>query len=179
MAHKIIYGVGTYGKIIPRGVDNDIIVGKYCSIAEGCTADCGTGHKTHVISTWPFDVFMNGRSEPGGHPMNVNSRNTGTTRGPIIIGNDVWLGEQVMIMSGVTIGDGAIIGLRSVVTKNIPPYAIAVGAPAVVKKFRFPPNIIERMLKAKWWDWPETKLRQYSKLLVTDNFEEFFKIAGV
>lgn len=165
----ITSGKHTYGHVTPRGVSNDVIIGDYCSIAEGVLVDCGFGHRTDFIATWPFDVFWHG----------ITGRNTGTTKGNIVIGNDVWLGERVVIMSGVTIGDGAVIGIQSIVTKDIPPYAIAAGAPAVVKRFRFPPEIIARLLKAKWWDWPEEKVREHSRLLVSNDFEAFFKVAGV
>jgi len=74
-------------------------------------------------------------------------------RGPITIGNDVWIGREAWILDGVTIGDGAIIGAKAVVAKDVPPYAVAVGNPAVVKHLRFKPEQIEKLLKIKWWDW--------------------------
>jgi acetyltransferase-like isoleucine patch superfamily enzyme len=155
----ITYGANTYGKLIPRGVSNNVIVGNYCAIADGVVVDCGFGHKTDVISTWPFDVFWHGKMPP--------LSNTGTFKGDVHIGNDVWIGEQAYIMSGVTIGDGAVIGLRSVVTHNVPPYAIVAGSPATVRKFRFTESIRDRLLKIKWWDWPEEKIRRWSHLLVS------------
>jgi len=81
------------------------------------------------------------------------------SKGSIEIGNDVWIGTQCIIVSGVKIGDGAVIGANSVVTKDIPPYAFAVGSPAKVIKYRFEENIIEKLLKIKWWDWPIEKIR--------------------
>lgn len=168
-------GIHTYDSVIMKGCDNDVTIGKYCSIAENVIVDCGIGHKTDVISTWPFDVKMNSIN---GDPR-ITGRNTGIVKGPIIIGNDVWIGQDVIIMSGVTIGDGAVIGIRSVVTKNIPPYAIAAGAPATVKKLRFDQKIIDKLLLVRWWDWPEEKIKEHSRLLVSNNFNELFTIAGI
>lgn len=166
-------GPHTYGHVIPRGVESDCIVGDYCSIAEGVVVDCGFGHRTDFISTWPFDVFYNGK-QPG-----VNNRNTGTTKGNILIGNDVWIGEGVFIMSGVTIGNGAVIGLHSVVTHDVEPYSVVAGAPAIRRKYRFAPDVIARLQKAAWWDWLPEKVKAHGHLLASDRLEEFFKVAGV
>jgi acetyltransferase-like isoleucine patch superfamily enzyme len=83
----------------------------------------------------------------------------------LIIGNDVWVAAGVVITRGVIIGDGAVIGANSVVTKDIPPYAIAVGAPARVIKYRFSPEIISLMLQTKWWNWPISKIKKHYKVL--------------
>ena len=77
---------------------------------------------------------------------------------PIKIGNDVWIGVEAMILDGVTIGDGAVIGARTVVTKDIPPYAIAVGVPAKIVKYRFEQEVINRLLEIKWWDFSDDKI---------------------
>lgn len=89
-------------------------------------------------------------------------------KGPVTIGNNVWIGDNVIILSGVIIGDGSILGAGSVVTKNIPPYSIAVGNPAKVIKRRFSDEIIEQLLTIKWWDWPEDKIRRNHKFFETD-----------
>ena len=80
------------------------------------------------------------------------------TKGPIVIGNAVWIADNVTILAGAQIGDGAVIGAGAIVTKNIPPYAIAVGNPARVIKKRFSEQIIDQLLEIKWWDWSEKKL---------------------
>lgn len=166
-------GPHTYGHVIPRGVESDCIVGDYCSIADGVIVDCGFGHRTDFISTWPFDVFWTGK------PAGVNNRNTGTTKGPVLIGNDVWIGEGAVIMSGVTIHDGAVIGLHAVVTRDVAPYSIVAGVPARHVRYRFPQQIIDRLLKSQWWSWPEDRVKSVAHLLASDRLEEFFKVAGV
>lgn len=82
-----------------------------------------------------------------------------TNRITTIIGNDVWIGEDAKIMCGVTIGDGAIVGAHTVVGKDVPPYAVVVGNPFQIKRFRFPPEIIEKLLKIKWWDWDDQTIQ--------------------
>ncbi len=168
----ITYGDKTYGTITPIGNENDIHVGKYCSIAEGVTADCGIGHKINVISTWPFDVFWHGC------PNGVNSKNTGTTKGDINIGSDVWIGKDVILMSGITIGDGAVVGIGAVVTKDVPPYSVVAGVPAIIRKYRFNSTIIQKLLKIKWWDWEEDRIRKASRYLVDENLDNFFNFVG-
>lgn len=81
-------------------------------------------------------------------------------KGDIIIGNDVWIGYDAVIMAGVTIGDGAIIGTRAVVTKDVAPYSIVGGVPAREIRKRFAPEVVERLRELKWWDWPEEKIRK-------------------
>lgn len=171
----MIYGAYSYDKFQGYGEFNDVTVGKFCSIAADAKVDCGIGHRTDVISTFPFDALWHGIS---GDPRKSGA-NTGTVRGPIVIGNDVWIGQGAMIMSGVTIGDGAVVGIRSVVVRDVPPYAIVSGIPALKWAMRFPPDIVEKLLMVKWWDWPEEKLRKHSRLLVTNNFEELWKVAGI
>ncbi len=82
-------------------------------------------------------------------------------KGDIIIGNDVWIGYEAIIMAGVTVGDGAIIGTRAVVTKDVPPYTIVGGVPAKVIRKRFSDDVISTLLEAKWWDWPEEKIKKH------------------
>ena len=81
-------------------------------------------------------------------------------KGDIVIGNDVWIGYEALIMAGVHIGDGAVIGARAVVTKDVPPYAIVGGVPAREIRKRFAPDVIARLLELKWWDWPMMKIRK-------------------
>ena len=81
-------------------------------------------------------------------------------RGDIVIGNDVWIGYEAVIMAGVTIGDGAIIGTRAVVTKDVPPYAIVGGVPAKPIRKRFSEDTIKMLMELRWWDWPEEKIAQ-------------------
>ena len=82
-------------------------------------------------------------------------------KGDIVIGNDVWIGYEAVILAGVTIGDGPVIGARAVVTKDIPPYTIVGGVPAKPIRKRFTQETIDLLLKIKWWNWPEERIRQH------------------
>ena len=150
------------------GDDAEFKMGKYCSIAEGCVALLQVEHRPDWITTFPFSHVSNyaNAHKIKGHP---------TTKGDIIIGNDVWIGWQVTLMSGITIGDGACIGAHSVVTKDIPPYWIAAGNPAKLIRQRFPDHIVERLLEIKWWDWPHEKIEANILKLCDDKVEEFVK----
>lgn len=129
-------------------------IGKFCSIA------CGTkflfnsaNHALDSLSTYPFPSFF--------EEWNLEREkvtDAWDNRGDIVIGNDVWIGYEAVILSGVTIGDGAIIGTRAVVTKDVPPYTIVGGIPAKPIRKRFDEKVIEALLKIKWWDWTEEKI---------------------
>ncbi len=88
-----------------------------------------------------------------------------------MIGNDVWIGYEALVLSGVHIGDGAVIGARAVVTKDVPPYAVAVGNPARIIKYRFRPQIVQQLLIMKWWDKSDEWISQNIQHLLTDDFE--------
>ncbi len=95
----------------------------------------------------------------------------------ITIGNDVWLGHGCTILSGVTVGDGAIVGARAVVTRDVPPYAIAVGSPAREIRKRFSPEQVAAMLEIRWWDWPIEKIDAFGPLLMTPDIDAFIAAA--
>jgi acetyltransferase-like isoleucine patch superfamily enzyme len=84
---------------------------------------------------------------------------SGYAKGPIIVGNDVWIGRYAKILNGVTIGDGAIVGAHAVVANNVPPYALVVGNPAIIKKYRYSSEIIEKLLRIKWWEWEDELIK--------------------
>lgn len=88
-----------------------------------------------------------------------------------MIGNDVWIGYEAVILSGVTIGDGAVIGARAVVTKDVPPYTIVGGVPAKTIRKRFPQETIDRLEKLQWWNWPKERIRDHIKAIQTGNLE--------
>jgi len=138
-------------------VNNDrLIIGKFCSIACGAKfLFNGANHRLGSLSTYPFPVFAAGWDLP------VPVTDAWDNKGDIVVGNDVWIGFEAVIMAGVTIGDGAIIGSRAVVTKDVEPYAIVGGVPARLIRKRFPEEQIQKLLKLKWWDWSEEKIRQY------------------
>lgn len=93
-------------------------------------------------------------------------------KGDIVIGNDVWIGYQAIVMQGVTIGDGAIIGARAVVTKDIPPYTIVGGVPAKPIRKRFSDEVLLQLLKIKWWEWPDEKIRENISAIQSGNIHD-------
>ena len=131
-----------------------LIIGKFCSIACGAKfLFTSANHTQASLSTYPFPIFF---EEWGLDVQNITS--AWDNKGDIIIGNDVWIGYEAVILSGVTIGDGAIIGTRAVVTKDVPPYTIVGGVPAKTIRKRFSDDTI---LQINWWDWPEEKIKQH------------------
>lgn len=133
-----------------------LIIGKFCSIACGAKfLFTSANHKMSSLSTYPFPIFY---EEWGLDAKDI--RNAWDNKGDIIIGNDVWIGYEAVIMAGVTIGDGAIIGTRAVVTKDVPPYTIVGGVPAKPIRKRFDDATVERLIKLRWWDWEHEKIAQ-------------------
>ena len=133
-----------------------LIIGKFCSIA------CGTkflfncaNHSLKSLSTYTFPLFY--------EEWELEKSNITTAwdnKGDIVIGNDVWIGYETVIMAGVHIGDGAIIAARAVVTKDVPPYTIVGGTPAKEIRKRFDAEVIQQLLMLKWWDWSTDEIRQ-------------------
>jgi virginiamycin A acetyltransferase len=145
-------------------------IGKFCMIASDVTFIMnGANHLTEGISSYPFAVF-------GGDWANAMEGKTYPNRGNIIIGNDVWLGYKSVVMSGVTIGHGAIIGAYSVVTKDVPPYAIVGGNPAKIIRKRFSDSDIERLLKRAWWYWDFDKISRNVRHLTGNDLDVLEKI---
>lgn len=159
------YGIGSYGlpEIRSWSSDNFVEVGNFCSIAEGVKILLAPEHNISYNTTYPFYSFLQGLH----HPL--------SKRKSVIIGNDVWIGTDALIMGGVTIGDGAVIGARSVVTKDIEPYSVVVGSPAKHIKFRFDQKIIEKFLKYKWWDLPIEEIGSIRKLLCSEDQKNLFE----
>lgn len=162
--------IGDYSYGIPKvykwGNDGCLFIGKYCSIANEACIFLGGNHRTDFVTTYPFNAIREAASHITGHPA---------TRGDVRIGNDVWLALNCSIYSGVTIGDGAVIAGQSVVTTDIPPYAIAAGNPARVVRYRFSEAQIEELMKAKWWDWPDEEIAQCYELLQSANIDNFIE----
>lgn len=159
-------GEYTYGPLYIDGqrLPDNVKVGKYCSIAKGATIIINSEHNTDWFTTYPFS-----RWNPciKGHPK---------SRGDVIIGNDVWIGHEAAILSGITIGDGAVIGARAVVTKDVKPYHIAVGNPAKVVRARFPDAVIKHLLKIRWWDRPRKEVEKLAPILCSNNVEALMGI---
>lgn len=145
-----------------------LIIGKFCSIA------CGTkflfncaNHTLKSLSTYTFPLFY--------EEWELEKSNITTAwdnKGDIVIGNDVWIGYEAVIMAGVHIGDGAIIAARAVVTKDVPPYTIVGGTPAKEIRKRFDTEMIHQLLKLKWWDWSTYKIRQCLPYIAEGKLDE-------
>ena len=143
-------------------------IGKFCSIA------CGTkflfnsaNHTLSSLSTYPFPLFF---EEWGLEKKDVT--NSWDNKGDIIIGNDVWIGYEAIILAGVTIGDGAIIGTRAVVTKDVPPYTIVGGVPAKPIKRRFSEETISALLEIQWWNWSAERIARNIGAIQCGNIEQ-------
>ena len=161
-------GKYTYGSpLVLWDTEANLTVGNFCSIGPGVTIYLGGNHRVDWISTYPFghihqDVFTT--FDGVGHP---------STKGDVIIGNDVWICSNATIMSGVTIGDGAIIANNSHVVKDVEPYTVVGGNPAKFIKHRFNPHQIAELLKIKWWSWDDEKINQAAPLLCSQNIDTF------
>jgi virginiamycin A acetyltransferase len=135
-----------------------LIIGKFCAIAAETRFIMTGDHKLDAISTYPFPIFRHGWE----NAFNVYDL---PVKGDIVVGNDVWFGYDSLIKNGVTIGNGAIVAAKAVVTKDVPPYAVVAGNPAKVVKMRFDHTAIERLQKIAWWDWNIEKINRNLKLI--------------
>lgn len=133
------------------------------AVATGINAS----HTLSSLSTYPFPLFF---QEWGLEKKNVTD--AWDNKGDIVIGNDVWIGYEAVILAGVTIGDGAIIGARAVVTKDVPPYTVVGGVPAKPIKLRFSEETISSLLKLQWWNWPEEKIARNIGAIQSGNIEQ-------
>lgn len=144
------------GRYSYMGKNNSVCntsIGSFCSIASYCAIG-GGDHPIDSVSTSP--VFFEGRNIFGKHFSQIHKE----LNKEVVIGNDVWIGENVFVNSGIKIDDGAIIGAHSVVTHDVPPYAIVAGTPARILKYRFEQDEIARLLEIKWWYWTDKNLRE-------------------
>jgi virginiamycin A acetyltransferase len=168
-----MYSMGNFSYCINSlnilGGENKVplIIGKFCSIAQGVTILLGGGHRPDWLTTYPFSYLFSEFKDVQGFPA---------TKGEVVVGNDVWIGINALILSGVHIGDGAIIGANSVVTKDVEPYAIVAGNPAKVIRKRFDQETIDSLERIKWWDWDIQKIKANIPLLLSNKFEEFIKV---
>lgn len=163
-------GAHSYGA--PALVDDawaDLHIGKFVSIAGGVVTALGN-HRIDTVSTYPFasvDTVWPSVSDEPDH----------SSRGDIVIGNDVWIGMHAFITSGVTIGDGAVIGAHALVTRDVPPYAIVGGNPARVIRYRFSEDQIAALLAIRWWDWPDETVDRYLPLIMGRDIDAFIRAA--
>jgi len=146
-------------------IGDKLIFGKFCMIASGATFIMNGGnHLTDSISSYPFSIF-------GGDWSNAMGGKSFPYKGDTVIGNDVWIGHNAVIMPGVKIGDGAIIATNSTVTKDVEPYSIVGGNPAKTIRKRFSDEQIEMLLKLKWWDWELEKITRSVQILTGNDVE--------
>lgn len=152
-----------------------LIIGKFCSIACGAKFifNCAN-HTLKSLSTYTFPLFFEEWNLPKSEVSTAWDN-----KGDIIIGNDVWIGYDAVIMAGVHIGDGAIIGTRAVVTKDVEPYSIVGGVPAKEIRKRFAPDVVAKLLELKWWNWPSEKIKNNIAAIQSGNIEELLKISGL
>ena len=164
------YSVGrfSYGAPAPNVIQNlgdaNLKIGSFCCFAEGVTILLGGEHSPDWVTTYNFDLLYDEFRDVVGRSY---------TKGPVVIGNDVWIGQDAFILSGVTIGDGAVIGARCVVAKNVAPYSIVVGNPAREIRKRFDDDTIAKLLNIKWWNWSIQRIKENLPLLLSDNVKEF------
>ncbi|ELR66519.1 Acetyltransferase [Photobacterium marinum] len=158
---RAVWESGIFGEV------DKLIIGKFCSIASGATFMLAgnQGHRHDWVSSFPFDVSRFGDKVKSGFER----------AGDTVIGNDVWIGSECVIMPGVKIGDGAVIGARTVVTKDVDPYSVVVGNPGQAIKKRFTEMQIEMLLEMKWWDWSIEILQENMDLMCSADIEALFE----
>lgn len=159
-------GEWTYGKpqVLSWNEGTTLKIGRFCSISQNVTILLGGGHRVDWVTTYPFNILFPKAERFSGHPC---------SKGDVVIGNDVWIGREAMILSGVEIGDGAVVAARSVVTKNVAPYSIVGGNPARHVRFRFTDSQINNLQDIAWWNWPLSRIEEAWPLLLSSDIENF------
>ncbi|WP_417682851.1 type B chloramphenicol O-acetyltransferase [Roseibium sp.] len=156
--------------LMPDRDDVDkLIIGSFCSIGTGVSFVMAgnQGHRHDWITSFPF-FYMDEE------PAFTDAINAYQPAGDTVIGNDVWIGAEAMIMPGIKVGDGAVIGSRALVTKNVEPYTIVGGNPAKVIKQRFSDEEVEKLLEMKWWDWSQEQLKGAMPLLCSGDIAALY-----
>ena len=149
-----------------------LLIGKFCSIACGAKFLFNSAnHALGSLSTYPFPIFYDEWGLDG-----KNVADAWDNKGDITLGNDVWIGYEAVILAGVTIGDGAIIGARAVVTRDVPPYAIVGGVPDRLIRRRFDEATIESLLALQWWDWEPERIRRALPVLQAGDIAALSKL---
>ena len=163
---KYTYGINKNTHVSLRG--GEVAIGSFCSFGGGLRIYTGKGsNRTEFVSTFPFG-FIHEKTFPN-DPKNLLLDDPGD----VVIGNDVWVGENTKILSGVTIGDGVVIANNSHVVKNVEPYSVVGGNPAKHIKFRFDEETIKKLLKIQWWNWDDEKIQENVNLLCNDDIQKF------
>ena len=150
-----------------------LVIGRFCAIASGVRFLMpGANHADLGPSTFPFGVF----GPPWDGTMDLVM--SAASRGDTVVGNDVWLGYSALVMPGVRIGDGAVVAAASVVTRDVPPYAIVAGNPARIVRMRFEEEDVARLLRAAWWDWPIALVTEHARTIMAGTPAEIERIAA-
>ncbi len=159
-------GEFTYGRprVFSFHDDTGLKIGRFCSIAHNVTILLGGEHHTDLVTTYPFGEFFPKAERFSGRPF---------SRGAVVIGNDVWIGLGALVLSGVEIGDGAVIAAHSVVRKDVEPYSIVGGNPARHIRFRFSASQIRDLQAIAWWNWPIEKIVRAWPLLLSPSIDAF------
>jgi hypothetical protein len=168
-AHKWEVGDHTYGR--PNVFDANycqLKIGKFTSIAREVSIVMAN-HRTDYVTSYPFVALK--KFWPGAEGL----PRAHVTNGDVVIGSDVWIGTNACIQSGVTIGHGSVIGAYTMVTKDVPPYAIVVGNQQRIVRYRFEIEIREELLQIAWWDWPDEKVNEYLPFLMSDDIMRFIQ----
>lgn len=164
-------GLGTYG--MPRVHDwsegTTLRIGSYCSIADNVQIFLGGQHRIDWVSSYPFPAYL---------PEAEHIKDFGGSRGDVEIGSDVWLCANCVILSGVTVGHGAVVASGAVVSRDVPPFAVMAGNPAQQVRWRFDETTRNALLQSAWWDWPEAEIRQIVDKLCSDDLDGFIAYAS-
>ena len=163
---KYKIGEYTYGSPYIHDYEDNIEIGRYCSIGPDVMILVGGEHYLDRVSTYPFGMKFQDFSDPNCPRL---------SKGDITIENDVWIGARVTILSGIKIGNGAVVAAGAVVTKDVPPYAIVGGVPAKIIKYRFDEQTIKELQATKWWEKSIDELKPYKSLIQGKDIKEFIK----
>ena len=169
-----IITIGKYTIPLIRGTR----IGNFCSIGYGLTFTFLSKHNYNLVTTYPFYAF-HGRWKVDLPPTYVEGVYdlSKIDPNPIIIENDVWIAANVTVKEGVTIHNGAVVAMESLVTKDVPPYAVVGGCPARIIKYRFSPTQITELLKIAWWNWKDDEIKEILPLLISEDINEFIRTA--
>ena len=152
-------------------IGDKLIIGKFCAIGKGVEFIMnGANHRMNSVTTYPFNIMG------GGWEKCTPKLSDLPLKGDTVVGNDVWIGQNVTVLPGVHIGDGAVVGANSVVSKDVPPYHVVGGNPVKVIRKRFDDKTIALLLKIKWWDWPAEKITEHLEMLCSGDLSAIREI---
>lgn len=164
----LVLGRHTYFRpTVHRYLGDEAIVriGSFTSIADDVELLPGGNHRPDWVTTFAIQQRLGGAEEP---PAGIPA-----SKGDIVIGNDVWLGRGAKVLSGVHIGDGAVVAAWAVVTRDVRPYALVAGVPAIERRRRFDDETVDALLRISWWDWPDERVLDVADLLESERVAEF------